>query len=153
MCLTNCFINQEFHERIKTPPLRVEDEEGIIVNGKFNMQICLEKFSKYYHEYYSDKDIKFIKEHSRYFFIFFISSVLNGHGFVHLESQTTNYRRRDIIVNYLGQQFIIELKIWRGDKAHDQALTQLFGYMSKKSLNEGYFLCKTVLFRNCKKIT
>ena len=104
------------------------------------MQVCLEKFAKYYTEYYSDKDVKFIEDHGRYFFLFFISSILNGYGFVHLESHTTDRKRRDVIVNFLDQQFIIELKIWRGGKLHDKAFTQLLGYMEKRSLNKGYLL-------------
>jgi len=138
--LTNYFINHGLHEKIKATPLRDTDEEGIIVNGKFNMQTCLEKFAKYYDEYYSDKDIKFIEIHARYFVLFFISSILNGHGFVHLESQSADRRKRDLIVNYFDQQFIIELKIWRGDKRHQDAFTQLLGYMDKRGLDEGYLL-------------
>jgi len=140
MCLTNYFISQELHGRIKAIPLRVADEEGVIVNDGFNMQTCLEKFAKYYDEYYSNKDVKFIEKHGRYFFLFFISSILNGSGFVHLESQSSDHKRRDVIVNFLDQQFIIELKIWRGGKLHDKAFSQLLGYMDKRGLNEGYLL-------------
>jgi len=138
--LMNYFVNQGLHDKIKATPLRYTDEEGIIVNGKFNMQVCLEKFAKYYDEYYSDKDVKFIEIHSRYFVLFFISSILNGHGFIHLESQSTDRRKRDVIVNFFDQQFIIELKIWRGEKLHNEAFTQLLGYMTKRNLTEGYLL-------------
>ena len=140
ICLTNYFINHGLHDKIKATPLRDTDEKGIIVNGKFNMQVCLEKFAKYYDEYYADQDVKFIEIHGRYFVLFFISSILNGHGFVHLESQSTDRRKRDLIVNYFNQQFIIELKIWRSPKRHQDAFTQLLGYMDKRGLNEGYLL-------------
>jgi len=55
----------------------------------------------------------------------------------------------DIIVNYLDQQFVVELKIWRGVKRHEAAYEQLQGYIDKLSLDEGYLL--TFDFRKDKK--
>ena len=34
----------------------------------------------------------------------------------------------------------MELKIWRGKKAHEEGLIQLANYLEKESLNEGYLV-------------
>lgn len=36
-------------------------------------------------------------------------------GYYYTESQTRNMERTDIIVDYHGEQFVIEIKIWRGN--------------------------------------
>lgn len=69
-----------------------------------------------------------------------MSPILNGRGFAHIESQFTDERRMDVVVNYQDQQFIIELKVWGGNELHKKAYDQLLGYMEKMSLNEGYLL-------------
>jgi hypothetical protein len=52
----------------------------------------------------------------------------------------------DIVVDYGSQQFIIELKLWRGAEtpfpkaAHEEAYTQLAGYIKSKGAKEGYLL-------------
>jgi len=113
---------------------------AIIQDDKFNMQICLERFAKYYHEHYSGKDVKFIEKECRYFFLFFLNSILNGRGFAHIESAFTDNRRMDVVINYLDEQYVVELKIWRGDEYDRQGHQQLLGYMDKKSLKTGYML-------------
>ena len=46
-------------------------------------------------------------------------------------------RRMDIVVNYGREQFILELKIWRGEAYKENAYTQLLGYMEAKKLSKG----------------
>ena len=42
--------------------------------------------------------------------------VKNGNFYV--ESRTRNMERTDVIVDYGGEQFVIEMKIWRGNAYH-----------------------------------
>ena len=140
ICLTNYFINKNLREKILANPIAHADEEGIIANGKFNMQTCLEKFAKYYHQYYSDKDIDFLEREARQLFLLFISPILNGDGFTQIESGIVDGRSMDIVAVYQGKQFIVETKIWRGEKRHGDGYKQLLGYMDKLSLSEGYLL-------------
>jgi len=35
---------------------------------------------------------------------------------------------------------VVELKLWRGDKAHSQGIKQLKQYMKAESVNKGYML-------------
>lgn len=53
---------------------------------------------------------------------------------------TRDSRRTDIIVDYRGRQFIIELKIWRGDEYNQRGEKQLFGYLDSYGADTGYLL-------------
>jgi hypothetical protein len=57
-----------------------------------------------------------------------------------LESETRDGERTDVIVDYNSEQFIVELKLWRGDVAHEAAYDQLASYLESKSKNTGYLL-------------
>ena len=126
------------------------DNGGIVVNGEFNMDICLEKFSQYFQRYYSKKDERFIEREGRMLFLMFLSPILNGQGFAYIEAQSPDGKRTDLIINYLAQQFVVELKIWDGPKKHEEAVEQLIGYLDQFQKNEGYLL--TFDFRECKEL-
>ena len=46
----------------------------------------------------------------------------------------------DIVVDYGKDQFIIELKLWKGEEYERQAYSQLLGYMETKNSKTGYLL-------------
>ena len=45
-----------------------------------------------------------------------------------------------MIVDYLGQQYIIELKIWRGERYNEEGERQISEYLDYFHLNTGYML-------------
>ena len=49
-----------------------------------------------------------------------------------------------------GERFIIELKIWRGEKYHTEGEHQLAGYLKRMRLDKGYLL--TYSFKKNKEI-
>ena len=65
---------------------------------------------------------------------------LNGSGNYYLEAQTRDERRTDVIVDYLGEQFIVELKIWHGDEYNERGEQQLVDYLDYYHLKKGYML-------------
>jgi hypothetical protein len=65
---------------------------------------------------------------------------INGTGFYHLESETRDGERTDVIIDYLTEQFIVELKLWYGEVAHEDAYEQLAGYLQSKNKDAGYLL-------------
>ncbi|MCL1990213.1 MAG: AAA-like domain-containing protein [Defluviitaleaceae bacterium] len=142
MYLMDYFVNEKIRLDIKKNEKNevIADQSMIIQDGKFNMEICMQKFSQYYHTHYSQKDLDFIEREARFFFIFFISPMINGKGLLTLESQDTDGYQRDIVVTYLEQVFVIELKIWRGEARQKKAYMQLLSYMDKINLKEGYLL-------------
>lgn len=42
--------------------------------------------------------------------------IINGTGNYYIKAQTCDQRRTDVIVDYLGNQYIIELKIWHDEE-------------------------------------
>ena len=48
--------------------------------------------------------------------------------------------RTDVIVDYLGQQYIIELKIWRGERYNADGEKQISEYLDYWHLDTGYML-------------
>ena len=104
------------------------------------MQLCLEKFAAHYYEKYSKRDIEFLEREGRMLFLTFLSPLLNSHGYAHIESETRDQQRMDIVLDYGCDQFIIELKIWHGNSLHQEAYEQLLGYMDSKNAQAGYLL-------------
>ena len=65
---------------------------------------------------------------------------VNGAGNYYIEAQTRDMTRTDIIVDYLGQRYIIELKIWRGERYNAEGEQQLREYLDYFQLDMGYML-------------
>jgi len=133
-------VSDYFVSKAETEIAEVVERGGIINGGRFDMELCLRKFAEHYAEIYSGRDIKFLERECKFLFIMYITPLLNGKGFCHFESRLSDERRMDIVVDYGREQFIIELKIWRGEKAGDSAYKQLAGYLEAKKADAGYLL-------------
>ena len=48
--------------------------------------------------------------------------------------------RTDVVIDYLGQQYVVELKIWRGDAYTERGEQQLSEYLDFYHLDTGYML-------------
>ena len=46
----------------------------------------------------------------------------------------------DIVIDYLGERFVVELKIWRGEAYHEKGELQLANYLDYYHLDKGYML-------------
>ncbi len=95
---------------------------------------------KHYYEIYNNRDIEFLERECRLLFITYLRPFINGVGFYHIESETRNSERTDVIVDYNNEQFIVELKIWHGEQKHEKAHEQLIKYLDSKNKSEGYLL-------------
>ena len=115
-------------------------QSDVIENGRFNMELCLRKFAGHYAELFNETDAEFLERHGRLLFLSYLRPLINGQGFYHIESQFTDLRRMDIVVDFGRDQFIIELKIWRGEQYEEQAYEQLCGYLESKRVDRGYLL-------------
>jgi len=125
---------------------RMESEVGhglyndIVKEKKFNMELCLAKFAEHYREIFTEADQPFLERHGRLLFLSYLRPLINGKGFFHIESQFTDLRRMDIVVDFGSDQFIIELKLWKGEAAKDKAYEQLLAYLEAKNTAKGYLL-------------
>ena len=126
------------------------DRIGFIKNNRLDMDLVLKKFVEYFHEIYGKKDESFIEKYGRKFFLLYLKPIINGTGNYYLEAQTRDERRTDVIVDYLGEQFIVELKIWHGDEYNERGEQQLLGYLDYYHKDKGYML--SFNFNKSKKI-
>ncbi|MCL1872794.1 MAG: hypothetical protein FWF85_01610 [Clostridiales bacterium] len=115
-------------------------QQDVVRDGKFDLELCLLKFAEHYAEIFGGCDLKFIEKKGRLLFLLYLRPLINGKGFYHIESQFTDLRRMDIVVDFGRDQFIIELKIWNGNSRHQEAYDQLLGYMENKKALNGYLL-------------
>jgi hypothetical protein len=123
----------------------------ITANGRFNMVLCLERFKAHWEEIYSTKKDKFLEHECRLIFLTYLKPILNGRGFYFLESALADDRRMDLVVIYNQEQFVVELKTWKGSLYNEKGVQQLLGYMDKRGVDEGYLL--TFDFRKQPEIT
>ncbi|MDR2583511.1 MAG: AAA-like domain-containing protein [Fibromonadaceae bacterium] len=119
---------------------RVGIAPDVVENGKFNMELAIKKFAQHYYEIYNGKNAKFLENECRLLFLTYLRPLINGAGFFHIESETRDNKRTDLIVDYSSEQFIIELKLWHGEQKHEQAHKQLIEYLNSKNKSIGYLL-------------
>lgn len=139
MCLLNMFMAREAI-RSEVYAQGGSDRIGFIKNNQLDMDLVLEKFVAYFTEIYSQKDMKFIEKYGRKFFLLYLKPIINGSGNYYLEAQTRDERRTDVIVDYLGEQFIVELKIWHGDEYNERGEQRLVDYLDYYQKDKGYML-------------
>ena len=108
--------------------------------GRLNMDLVIEKFVLYFQDIYGDRDEKFLEEQGRKLFLLYLKPIINGTGNYYIEAQTRDARRTDVIVDYLGEQFIIELKIWHGSEYNERGRAQLADYLDYYHKDKGYML-------------
>ena len=116
------------------------DKSYFIRDGRLDMDMVLKKFVDYFTEIYGDNDEKFIEDYGRKFFLLYLKPIINGVGNYYIEAQTRDARRTDVIVDYRGEQFIIELKIWHGNEYNERGEEQLSGYLDYYHKDKGYLL-------------
>jgi len=138
--MADYFVSKDSTALIFRDKLRGNSSKDFIINNSFDMELCLRKFSDHYKQIYNEMDEKFLERHGRLLFLTYISPLINGKGFYHLESQFTDSKRMDIVVDFNKDQFIIELKIWHGEEYKEKAYEQLLGYMNSKNAYKGYLL-------------
>ena len=111
-----------------------------IKNGRLDMPLILERFIATYTEVYGPLQERFKEKDGREFFLLYLKPIINGTGNYYIEAQTRDQTRTDIIVDYLGKRYIIELKIWRGDSYNAAGEKQLTGYLDYFGEKTGYML-------------
>ena len=109
-------------------------------DGRLDMKRLLEKFVVHFNDVYGSRDMKFIEDYGRKFFLLYLKPVINGTGNYYVEAQTRDARRTDVIVDYLGEQFIVELKIWHGSEYNERGEQQLTAYLDYYHVRKGYLL-------------
>ena len=139
------FIINHFISKDSNSPKINKDITGVlhrdvVKNDVFDMELCLNKFAGHYREIFTEADKPFLERHGRLLFLSYLKPLINGRGFYHIESQFTDLRRMDIVIDFGRDQFIVELKLWKGETNKEKAYEQLLGYMETKNAAKGYLL-------------
>ena len=117
------------------------DKPRFIHDGYLDMRLLMERFCVHFNEIYRPgHDDEFVENNGRQIFLTYLRPVINGVGNYYCEAQTRDLTRTDVIVDYMGQQYVIELKIWRGDAYNERGEQQLSDYLSYYRLHTGYML-------------
>ncbi len=104
------------------------------------MRLILEKFVMHFDDLYGDQKKTFYEEDGRRYFLLYLRPIINGVGNYYVESRTRNMERTDVVIDYLGEQTVVELKIWRGNAYNKRGEDQLSDYLEYYHLNKGYML-------------
>lgn len=118
----------------------VVDKNMFVKDNKLDMDLVMSKFLDYFTEIYADSAEKFIEENGRRLFLLYLKPIINGIGNYYIEARTRNMRRTDVIVDYNGIQYIIEMKIWHGDEYNRRGESQLVEYLGYYGADKGYLL-------------
>ena len=138
--LYNLFISEE--EMKNSVFFREGDlaKNIFVENGKLNVRLILEHFVDTYHQIYGSLQEKFKEKDGREQFLLYVKPIINGTGNYYIEAQTRDQKRTDIIIDYLGKQYIIELKIWHGERYNESGEKQISDYLDYFGLSTGYML-------------
>ncbi|MEQ1746554.1 MAG: AAA family ATPase [Saprospiraceae bacterium] len=105
-----------------------------------NFEKVLLKFQQLLREEYSRKDKDFLERYGRLLFLAFLKPILNAKGYTFKEPEISEERRLDIAVTFYQHKYVVELKIWRGEEAHQRGIAQLAAYLDRQHLAEGYLV-------------
>ncbi len=117
------------------------DKNQFIHDGILDVPRLFARFIDHMNKTYKmDHDNEFIENDARKVFLTYLRPVINGIGSYHIEEQTRDHDRMDVVIDYLGKQYVIELKIWRGNAYNERGEQQLCRYLEYFDLKEGYLL-------------
>jgi len=137
--ITDYFISKQMLQWRENPVAQSPVNE-IVKDGFFDMELCLTKFKQHYSEIYTEKDREFLEIDGKLIFLTYLKPLINGFGFYHFESETRDHGKMDLVIDFLKQQFILEMKLWYGSSRHEEAYDQLAKYLKSKNMDCGYLL-------------
>lgn len=112
----------------------------IEADGSLNMGKMIRRFQDFMKEQHSTKDADFLERNGRLIFLAFIRPIINGRGFDFKEVQISEEKRLDIVITFQDKKYIVELKIWRGPKYHEEGIRQLCDYLEAQNQTRGFLL-------------
>jgi hypothetical protein len=143
MRLYNFFIDEsKFAEEMRGNAL--DNKPEFIKGGELNIPLIMERFieTQKYIRNLDDEEAerKFLEEEGREKFLTYLSPIINGVGTFSVEEETRDRKRMDVVIHYNGRRYIIELKIWHGERYNEDGEKQIIGYLDRFGLTTGYML-------------
>lgn len=116
------------------------EKSQFIRDGQLDMELLLRKFVEHYTELFGDYGERFLEDDGRRIFLLYVRPIINGKGNYYIEARTRDYRRTDVIIDFYGQQTVVELKIWRRNEYHARGEAQISEYLDYYHLEKGYMV-------------
>ena len=112
----------------------------LLPDGSLDMPKILERFTVAFNEIYGDRDARFLEDEGRRYFMLYIKPIINGVGNYYIEPETRDGLRADMVIDYLGKRYVIEMKIWRGNSYNERGEQQLTEYLDRFQVETGYMV-------------
>ena len=109
-------------------------------DGWLDVPGIMSHFIEEHNRIHGENTEKFIEDEGRERFVTYVSAIINGTGTYDIEPQTRDHRRMDLVIHYLGRRYIIEMKIWHGDRYNEKGEKQICDYLEHYGLTTGYML-------------
>ena len=109
-------------------------------DGWLDVPKIMEHFIREHNRIHENDNERFLETEGRERFLTYLAPIINGTGTYSIEEQTRNHKRMDVVIHYLGRRYIIELKIWRGERYHTDGEQQVSEYLNYFGLDTGYML-------------
>ena len=109
-------------------------------DGWLDVPKIMDHFIIEHNRIHGEQTETFLEKEGRERFITYIAPIINGTGTYDIEPQTRDQRRMDLVIHYLGRRYIIELKIWHGERYHIAGEKQISDYLEYWNLETGYLL-------------
>ncbi len=140
MRLYNYFVGESSKNNDLRQSASAEKSIFVDKDGWLDIPKIMDHFIKEHNRIHRDSDEKFLEQEGRERFITYVAAVINGTGTYSVEEQTRDHRRMDLVIHYLGRRYIIELKIWRGERYNTKGEQQISEYLDHFGLTTGYML-------------
>jgi AAA+ ATPase superfamily predicted ATPase len=115
-------------------------------NNGLDVKALVEGFQAFMKLNHSERSNDMLERDGRLVFLAYLKPIINGSGFDFKEPQVSEEKRLDVVITFFQHWYLIELKIWRGEAAHQEGLIQLADYLDRIGLDTGYL----VIFDNNK---
>lgn len=137
--ITTRIMNGIFQDNIY-----LEDEEKnwyIHPNGQLNMEVLLQAFQEFYREHSESWIERFEYQEAGHQLLLmaYLQRVINGGGRIDRE-MAVGRGRTDLVVEWRGQRFVLELKLKHRPSTKSKGLKQLSKYLDKLGLTSGYLI-------------
>ena len=107
-------------------------------DGKLNYQKVMDEFVQFWREH-GHKEFYIREISSHILFMAWLQRLVNGGGTIHRE-YALGRKRLDILVEFAGQKFVSEIKLYKGPKTLGQGLNQITEYLDQIGLESGYLM-------------
>lgn len=109
-------------------------------DGWLDVRTIMERFILEHNRIHGEDSEKFLEEEGRERFLTYLSPIINGTGTYSIEEQTRDHSRMDVVIHYLGRRYILELKVWHGERCNEKGEQQILRYLDYWKLDTGYML-------------